>query len=232
MELTAEPQPVVEYITEKRLIGTLITRKPSRVAAAAAVSILLFIVGVTFMYWSNQYGMGSLMSVSGKSLFVDGEWWRAFTATLVHGDFGHLLSNSYMLLVFSYFVISYFGLWTYPVSAFLLSGLVNVLTVMTYPAEVNLLGASGMVYFLGGFWLTSYFLIQRQYSWQPRLLRVLGIALLVFFPTTFVPTTSYTAHAIGFALGAVFAGVYFVKNRKQIQGFEEYKYSVIKDEVA
>ncbi|MEO0336539.1 MAG: rhomboid family intramembrane serine protease, partial [Pseudomonadota bacterium] len=155
-----------------------------------------------------------------------------FTATLIHADFGHLLSNSYMLLIFSYFVYGYFGSIAFPFGSFILAGLVNVLTVLTMPPETGLLGASGLVYLLGGFWLTSYFFIQRQHTLLPRLIRVLGIALMVFFPTTFVPTTSYMAHAIGFAVGSVFAVTFFAYKKKWIRSFERKKFSMIPVEVA
>jgi rhomboid protease GluP len=116
----------------------------------------------------------------------------------------------------------------FPLGSFVLAGAVNVFTVALMPAKVHLLGASGLVYLLGGFWLTSYFLIQRQHRTLPRFLRVLGIALMVFFPTTFVPTTSYKAHAIGFVVGGLFAVFYFLLRKTWIRSFEGYKLAMVR----
>ncbi len=88
---------------------------------------------------------------------------------------------------------------------------------------MRLLGASGWVYLLGGFWLTLYLLIQRQYRFSRRLMRVFGIALMVFFPTSFEPTTSYRTHFIGFIVGVAMGLYFFYSNKKKILAYEEYK---------
>jgi len=219
-----------EVIYEPRLIQTLITTKPSSSSFLVSAGMLLMIGLVTQFYWKDLLGLAEWLPVSRRSLYEDGELWRAFTATLIHADLGHYLSNAYMLFIFGYFIYGYFGSLVYPVYAFLLSSIVNALTVVTYPAETRLLGASGMVYLLGGFWLTSYFLIQRQHPPLPRLLRVLGIGIMVFFPTSFVPTTSYRAHAIGFAVGSIFALLHFFLNKSEIRSFEGYRYSRVEGE--
>ena len=216
---------ILEFEPESRLVTTLITGRPGAGSTFIALSFLAVVALVTQANWGESWGLD--LSVSYHKLFSKGEWWLAFTATLVHADFGHLLSNSYMLLIFSYFVYGYFGSMAFPLGSFLLAGLVNVITVTTIPEKTNLLGASGLVYLLGGFWLTSYFLVQRQHSVFPRLLRVLGIALMVFFPTTFVPTTSYMAHAVGFGVGMAFAFIYFLWRKQWIRSFERHKFSMI-----
>ncbi len=107
--------------------------------------------------------------------------------------------------------------------SFILAGVVNAFAILTYAPDVELIGASGLVYILGGFWLTLYFLIQRQYPVMNRLMRVVGIACMIFLPSTFSPTTSYRTHAIGFIFGIAMALVYFVRYKKEIRSHEVYK---------
>ncbi len=222
-----QPEPVEQLIEEKRLVGTLITGRPSVDAFIIATAVALFSVVMTLLYWSGPQWLADLLPAVQAPVFKQGQLWRIFTATFVHADLEHLLSNIYMLWIFGFFVFGYFGFSVFPVVSFFLAGVVNALAILTYAPETRLLGASGLVYILGGFWLTLYPLVQRQYSVGSRLLRVTGIALVIFLPSTFVPTTSYRAHAIGFAVGVLMGLWYFRKHKDQIRTFETYKISFV-----
>ncbi len=208
---------------EERLVQTLISQKPPQGSFLVTMTFLFFVISITQLYWMDFLGLADKLPAINKNVLLEGEWWRIFTATLIHSNLGHLLSNLYMLGIFSYFIYAYFGLTVYPVLSFFLAGLVNLVCIYTYPPEVRLLGASGLVYLLGGFWLTMYFFIQRQYSWLQRTIRVFGMALMVFFPTTFEATTSYRAHLIGFVTGIILGLLYFFDNYKNIRKKEVYQ---------
>ncbi len=215
----------VELLTppEKRLVQTMITLKPASKSLVVTLSMVLFITLFSQLYWMNWGGFSHFLPAINQKIFVEGQIWRLFSAILIHGDLGHLASNMYMLGILSYFVYGYFGRAVYPFGTFIGAGFVNLISVYTYPAHVQLLGASGWVYLLGGFWLTMYLFIQRQYHFSRRLVRVFGIALMVFFPTTFEATTSYRTHFIGFVIGAAMGITYFYKNRKNIRNFEAHR---------
>lgn len=185
--------------------------------------LVLLITFVSQVYWQNLFQVADLLPAERDQIFNQNQWWRAFTAVLIHSDLGHYLNNLYMFIVFGFFCFSYFGAFQVPLLTFLGAGFVNLMAIATYPKEVNLLGASGWVYLLGGLWLTLYLLIQRQYSYTSRILRVVGVSLMMFFPTTFVPTTSYRTHAIGFIAGVAIAVIYFVINKKWIRSFEVWQ---------
>jgi hypothetical protein len=70
------------------------------------------------------------------------------------------------------------------------------------------------------FWLTLYLLVQRRYSVAGRLLRCIGFALVVFFPTSFDPQVSYRTHAIGAGIGIVLGIGYFIIKKKKIREAE------------
>lgn len=220
-----EPEIPEELISppEKRLVQTLITKKPRASSLMVTAGMVLLIILVTQAYWIDFGGIASLLPAINNNIFSQGEVWRAFTAVLIHADMGHLVSNLYMLGILSYFVYGYFGFRAYPFWTFMGAGLVNFISVYTYAPEVRLLGASGWVYLLGGFWLTLYLFIQRQYRISRRLMRVFGMALMVFFPTSFEPTTSYRTHFIGFVIGMAMGLYFFLANRKKIQEHEEYR---------
>lgn len=210
-------------VAEKKIIGTLMTGKPSDKASIAALMTIFVMVAGTLFYWNAPLNWANWLYITRADFFQSGQVWRAFTAIFVHADIEHLLSNMLLLWVFSFFIFGYFGFKVFPVLSLFMAALVNVLTVWTYEPSIHLIGASGLVYFLGGLWLTLYAQIQRQYSWGQRLLRVVGIALMIFLPSTFVASTSYRAHAIGFLMG-VFVGIlYFYKNKEKIRLHEVYR---------
>lgn len=183
---------------------------------AAMVSVgFVLLIGV----FSQLFWLGQLEDWPAQN----GLLWQNFTATLIHSDWGHYLSNSYMLFILGFFVFGYFGFGIYPLQLFLLAAITNYITVYTYPENVRLIGASGLVYVLAGFWLTMFWFLQRQHLWHRRLLRVLGVAIVILFPTTFEPTVSYRAHAIGFAMGFIYAVFHFLINKDELRKSEVWK---------
>src|SRR5690606_23294102 len=143
-----------------------------------------------------------------------------FTAIFTHGDAQHLLSNSYMLGILVYFVFGHFGIAAFPVVPLAGAAAVNALSLLTYRPGVLLVGASGLVYLLAGFWLTLFVAIERQRSFSMRLVRALGVGLMILFPTSFEAKTSYRTHGIGVAVGILLGGLYFYLNKSEIRKHE------------
>lgn len=222
-----ETQPIL--IEEKRLVGTMMTKKISAQAFIVASITVVFMMIATLFYWMGADQWTDLLPAVRSKIFQQGQLWRIFTALFIHADIEHLLSNMYMLWIFSFFVFGYFGFGIFPFLSFGLAGVVNVITVLSYGPQVELLGASGLVYILGGFWLTLYPLIQRQYSVASRIIRALGISLIIFAPSSFVPSTSYRAHALGFLAGVIMGIFYFIKNKQAIRAEEIYKISYVEN---
>lgn len=186
--------------------------------------VVVIITGVTQFYWLDPLEISSLFPAIRKNIFQSGEIWRLWTAMLIHGDIGHLLSNLYMLSIFTYFIIGYFKLKAFWILTLLGGSLVNLIAISTYAPNIRLLGASGLVYLFGGFWLGLYMFIQKQHSFTKRIVRVFGMGLMVFFPTTLEATTSYRTHFIGFVVGLIFGVAYYILNRKKIRHQDQYTY--------
>ena len=133
----------------------------------------------------------------------------------------HFLSNAIPLALFSSLLYGYFGPSIFPGLMILLGCIIHLITLLTYPSEVTLVGASGVVYCMAGFWLMLYVLIERRFSIGKRLVRSLGFVLIVFVPSVIEPTVSYRAHAIGFFLGVISGLIYFTRKREKIRQSEE-----------
>lgn len=205
-----------------RIISTMLNSKPHPRGKYFSMFLLLGLVGFSYLFWTDLGGVAKHLPVSLESL-RNGEIWRTFTASLIHSGPRHLVSNSLMLVIFTYMIVGYFGVRVYLFAYVILGSIVNYLTVLTYNPKVNLLGASGVVYVLAGMWFSLYLGIERRFGPGKRLLRSTGVMLVVLFPTTFEPTTSYRAHAIGFAVGVLGGFIYWFINRHYFSQFEVIK---------
>ncbi|KYG69928.1 rhomboid family intramembrane serine protease [Bdellovibrio bacteriovorus] len=209
--------------------STWLTRKPSgRAWFAASWSVLFLIIGSVF-YWQNFYKFSTWMSASQFSVFSQHQYWRLWTTLFAHADLGHLASNSILFFIFGYFLSGYFGLWVFPILAFLLGGVTNALTILTYAPDINLIGVSGVVYWMGGMWLVLYLMLDEQRTWLQRSLRAVGVALGVFMPSTaFEPNVSYRAHLIGFVVGVVTGFIYYLFRKKEFKSAVTYE--IVRDD--
>jgi len=100
--------------TETRLIGTLLTEKPSQNAFIMASCTVLLMALVTLVYWNDSFGFAQYLAAGSGAVIASGQWWRIFTAIFIHADTAHLLSNMLLLWIFSFFVFGHFGVMVYP----------------------------------------------------------------------------------------------------------------------
>jgi rhomboid protease GluP len=172
-------------------------------------------------YLSGFGGASEWMSASGELVFAKGEYWRLFTTILAHADAGHLLSNTFLFFILSYFLYGYFGARLFPAAAFFGGALANFIVLRSYDQKVVLVGASGVVYWMGGAWLILYFFLSRQKNFTQRWLRTLGVAILLFMPAEkFEPAVSYRTHFVGFAIGVVVGALFYWYHRKEFLAAE------------
>jgi rhomboid protease GluP len=202
---------------------TFLSRKPARSSSLAALAAIVSIFVPSVIFWDNKWNLAQWLPASGETVIHQHQYWRLLTGILVHSDFKHFLSNAVPLAFFGSLLYGYFGLGIFPLLMLALGCLIHLVSIITYPPEATLVGASGVVYCMAGFWLTLFVLIERRYSIANRLMRSIGFFLVVFVPSAFDPSVSYRAHAIGFAAGIFAAIIYFVGNRKRIRQAEAYE---------
>jgi rhomboid protease GluP len=146
-----------------------------------------------------------------------GEWWRLFTAMLLHADVAHLTANLTLGVVLLGLAMGRYGGGVGLLAASLAGAGGNVASLLVYPASQQSLGASGMV--MGGLGLLAaqslLYLRQNPNSRRSGLRGVLaGAMLFVLFGLS--PGTNIMAHLGGFVTGLVLgAGLVRMPSRWQ-----------------
>lgn len=180
----------------------------SNPATFATLVFLLICIVVCVIFWRTT--QRDLIWVSNHSILVDREYWRLLTAIFAPADLAHFLSNSIYIFVFGWFLFTSFGWFGFPIPMLCIGAIANYFTVLEYQDQVRLVGASGVVFAMIGSWVTFMMNFDRRYSFGIRLVRAVGVCLLLLIPSQYRPETSYLAHAIGFGLGVAYAMVYLI----------------------
>jgi rhomboid protease GluP len=218
-ESSLPPVVLVTAEYERKLVGTLLTRKPAAISSTVALATAVLVTMITLLGWYLP-AIGQLLPVSNEQFFSGLQWWRPWTACFAHADVAHLLSNLVLFVIFGRFLSGHFGEWLFPFWAFILGGLANLIVLPSYPPEVSVLGASGVVNVLGGMWLALYFMISRQYKMSGRIVRTLGVALLLFAPQEFRPNVAERVHVAGLVCGLTFGIGWFFVFKNKIRSYE------------
>ena len=206
---------------EIRIKSTLLSEKPREGSLWIALLSVMVLLFVSLLCWRNP-SLLNLLAASQHQVVGEQEYWRLLTTTAIHADLTHFLSNTILFAFFTFLLYGYFGFWVFPVAVLALGSLTNYLSLLTYPENTQLIGASGLVYLMAGFWLTSYVLVERSHPLKKRVLVAMGIALLVLVPSSLSPGVSYRTHAIGCGLGVIAALGYFQARKEQIRSLETF----------
>lgn len=204
----------------RKVRANWLTKKPSGAAFGVAAASIIVLFLVNFFFWRNDFELQELITAIPKKVLENHEYWRLWTALFAHADSGHLMSNSLLFSVFSFFLYGYFGSFVFPFAALLAGGLINLIVLKTMPSEAELLGVSGVVYWMGAVWLTLYFLLETRETQSKRLIKAIGIALVLFIPETYHRDTSYLSHFLGFLFGIIFAFAYYLKRKAEFKKAE------------
>lgn len=137
-----------------------------------------------------------------------GQWWRVFTAMLLHADVAHLASNVSFGMLFLGLAMGRYGSGLGLLASYLAGAMGNLAGLIFYPVPHFGVGASGMV--MGGLGLLAaqsvtllrYGFIGRQQALQGFLA---GVLLLVLFGLS--PGTDVLAHCVGFSTGLVLGAI-------------------------
>jgi rhomboid protease GluP len=196
----------------KKLTRTFLSKKPTDKNVFIGVFSFLVLLAIFLFSGRNFVASGALV-------FDHGEWWRVFTTTLMHADLVHLGHNALFFIIFSVLLNTYFGWFIFPFMSFVMGGLINLLTLSFYEKNVTLVGISGVIYFMGAFWMTSYVLIERSMTLRRRLIIATGISLALFCPDLMhlEENVSYLCHALGFAIGIPTALLWFWSHKEEVR---------------
>ncbi len=209
---------------DKVIKETYLTRKPAPRSQWVALASVAVLFAASLVYWSDAFGIASLLPASRESVYFRGEYWRLLSSILIHADFQHFLANGVVLGVLAFLLYGYYGVTVYPGLTLLFGALVTGLSLKSYPAQTWLVGASGVVYLMAGFWLALYLMLERRVSIGKRLVRAIGFGVIVLVPTAFEPAVSYRTHLIGLLVGIGCAIAYFNKHKKRLRAAERVVY--------
>jgi membrane associated rhomboid family serine protease len=180
--------------------------------------IVAFLVAVHFLLWiwinlSLPGGTFLLENMVGYNMYIEqGEWWRLFTPILLHASFGHVLFNSFSLVLFGpalerllgkvKFILTYVG-----------AGLIaNIATFYLEPDHFAHVGASGAIYGLFGIYL--YMVLLRKELIDAANAQIIVTILIVGIIMTFLGgNINIIGHIFGFIGGAILAPIVLPKRR-------------------
>ncbi len=192
-----------------------LTRKPNEFAFLSSLLLGVVLVMLSYFFLNGIFDSGSWMAANPESVFKKHEYWRLWTTLFAHADIEHLLSNLMLLVPLSYMLSAYFGMLLFPIAGLLFGGLINYLVLQAMPPSVDLIGISGLVYWMGAVWLTLYILIDRRKSLRRRIAVSFLLTVVLFIPETYRPEVSYLSHLVGYILGIAFGiGVYLFRSRE------------------
>ena len=210
----------VEYETVVK--SNFLSHQRFKYPFTTSLSFLLLCFIFSNIYWAQQYPIAKLLQATPHLVFEEKEYWRLITSCLIHGDLNHLLTNSLMLTLMGYYVCAFYGTLTFPLLSLLMGALTNYIVLLSFDnPNVAIVGASGIVYYTWGFWLSLYLCIQRHITLNRRFMKITAISIIVLIPSQFQANVSYLAHAVGFALGVLTALIYFLINKKYIFSLEK-----------
>jgi rhomboid protease GluP len=213
---------------KKVFVRNYLTKGHYKWAFETAMLILSLCLIASFYHWNSLVDISATYDM----VFESKEYWRLFSTTFVHANIHHFMSNALMLGILSFFVSSFYGPIFTLITSFFMAVATNGLVLYAYGAKSGLVGASGVVFFLWGFWMVLFMFLQRQTPLFRRILKMGTVFLVLLVPTQYDPNTSYLAHYLGYAIG-VFSGlVYYILRKDRLHAHEVWETQIIEDELS
>ncbi|AGH96664.1 rhomboid family intramembrane serine protease [Pseudobdellovibrio exovorus] len=216
---------------ERRIKEHWLTRKPTPQAWFAPLVLFFLLYGIQALFEANIGGLQNLLMANSEQVFQQRQYWRLWTALFVHADFGHIASNSLLFFPLAYYLYGYYGFWLFPFLGIALGGVLNVFVLQGLAPQTNLLGISGVVYWMAAVWSMLYLMIERRDSWRRRIAKVALVTVVLLVPETYRPEVSYISHFWGYVGGVIVGWIWFRIHRRQFQEAEVYEDIVTEPEV-
>ena len=162
---------------------------------------------ITFYALDNVFDLKT-PGVMNSAAVRAGEWWRLFTAIMLHADVAHLAANVATGILILGLAMGFYGVELGLLAAYLAGAGGNLAGFLIYSQPHNGLGASGMV--MGGLGLISMqslFLWRESRSTGEFLKRGVMAGVLLLVLLGFNPASDVLAHVGGFVWGCFFGGV-------------------------
>lgn len=208
-------QRCVECVREEGTQQIIPARSKLTARALAPVTFGLIVVSAGFFVLGLLGFNDVLVRILAQANFAvaEGEWWRIFTAALLHASFTHILFNMWALWVLGPQVERGVGTGPY-LALYLAAAGVGGAVAFHFGGLFDVgVGASGAIFGLFGVWLNWG--LRRRNTMQGRaILSQMGFLLLVNAAIPFlIPNISWQAH-----LGGLIAGFLISEAWSRIRG--------------
>jgi membrane associated rhomboid family serine protease len=181
--------------------------------AALLGALIIFIF--SYIYFENMFGLTKYLPGDRDEVVENYQIWRLLTSMLVHKDYFHLISNLIPFTVFAFLLYGNYGLIGFPILPFFVMCFANFIDLLTYAAPVRSMGVSGVVFFMGSFWLTMFCFTKSHYSTMTRIIICAPFVLFFLSPPATWSHVAYRAHIIGAVFGFTSAVLYFARGKKR-----------------
>lgn len=192
------------YQHENRFFS--LKRSPSPVLEKGYIGCIAYLIVIWVVWLVDQGGLVPEFQKNGVMWAYavrEGEWWRCFTALLLHGDFVHLIGNSVSGLIFGWMVARYVGSGAAWFLIFLCGALGNFFNAYLQHDEFVSIGASTAVFaavgLLSGLFCRRRFIASR--GWKYNLIPIVGALGLFAFIGIGGENTDIVAHLTGLTCG-------------------------------
>jgi len=202
------------------IVENWMTRKLPEKGYWSPLFLVTLLIAGTALFLNDVFHLGQLMPASYETVVIKKEYYRLWSALFAHADLEHIMSNLFMFVPFAYLLAHYFSLWLFPLIGFLLGGLINLVVVHYLGGHITIIGVSGVVYWMGATWMSLSFFIDRRESILSRFIKLSGVSLVLFFPTTFLPEVSYLSHFLGYIFGVLTGAVVYLVFKKRFLAAE------------
>jgi len=167
-----------------------------------AASLLWGLLAVFFFWLSNDSELIVSIGVMDTLAVMNGQWWRLFTAPLLHADLAHLTTNLIFGVLLLGLAMGRYGTGIGILSSYLAGVGGNLVSWCFSDEPQKGLGASGMI--MGALGLLAAQPISKWHISSPTLTRnitTIAAGVLLFVLLGSRPGTDFLAHLGGFASG-------------------------------
>ena len=180
----------------------------------ARITLTLIFINVfiffTFSFALPEENVWIFVQIN-RNIIHDHEIWRLFTSMFFHGDFLHLFSNGFALLLFGATVENnkHISKIQYLIIYFV-SGLIgNIFSLLLLPIDAISLGASGAIFGLIG---VAFIIVATD---SPSLLIFALFYMAYFIITSLAPGINLWAHLFGLLGGILFGYLFYARKRER-----------------
>lgn len=201
----AAPTPGYRVIDARRTVV-----RPSRATAPVSMGIIALTTAVYLAQFlvpgANEWIVEHLSMAN--FLVAAGEWWRIFTAVLVHASIPHILFNMYALWIFGPRLERQVGSGPFALLYLASAGAGATMSYAFGPPHQVSVGASGAIFGLFGAWLFAAWKLRRTPAGRSMFNQLVVLLLINLALPLLIPGIDWRAHAGGLLGGAVVAWVW------------------------